>query len=43
LWQDGNLVLNKRFKNEIDVARAYNEAVLEHFGEFAILNIIEED
>lgn len=43
LWKDGNLVLNKRFKNEIDAARAYNEAVLEHFGEFAILNIIEED
>ena len=28
------------FKNEIDAAKAYNEAAALHFGEFARLNII---
>jgi hypothetical protein len=31
------------FKNEEDAARAYNEAALKYHGEFARLNVIEED
>lgn len=30
------------FEKEIDAAKAYNEAVKKHYGEFANLNIIEE-
>jgi len=25
-----------RFKNEVDAARAYNEAAVKHYGEFAL-------
>ena len=30
------------FENEKEAARKYNEAALEHFGEFAKLNVIED-
>ena len=30
------------FDNEDDAARAYNDAAVEHFGEFALLNMIED-
>lgn len=32
-----------RFKSEADAARAYNEAALKYFGEFANINKTEED
>lgn len=32
-----------RYKNEVDAARAYNEAALKYHGEFACLNKIPED
>ena len=38
-----NLIYLGRFKNEINAAKAYNEAALKYFGEFARLNVIPGD
>jgi len=38
----GNLIHIGYFKNEIEAAKAYNEATIKYFGEFALLNIIPE-
>ena len=45
-WRAGIRVNNKpyrlgRFTSEIDAARVYNRAALEHFGEFASLNALD--
>lgn len=31
-----------RFKNKVDAARAYNEAAIKHYGEFARINILTD-
>lgn len=31
------------YENELDAAKAYNDAALKYFGEFACINIIEEN
>lgn len=46
-WQacikvNGRSIFLGYFKNEVDAARAYNEAAAEYFGEFANLNDMEE-
>lgn len=42
LWgRRGGMIYLGSFATEIDAARAYNAAALEHFKEFAHLNIIE--
>ena len=49
LWQaqlktDGKIIfLGSCSKKENDAARAYNTAAIEEFGEFACINVIEED
>lgn len=40
---ENNLIYLGRFKNEANAAKAYNEAAIKYFGEFARLNVIEED
>jgi hypothetical protein len=47
-WWEASLHTKKkryalgRFTNELDAARAYNAGAIEHFGEFARLNVIPE-
>ena len=46
-WEVGIKKDNKRifignYKTEIEAAKAYNEAAINYFGEFANLNVIEE-
>jgi hypothetical protein len=48
LWASGIRSNNKSktlgyFSQEIDAAKAYNAAALKYFGEFARLNVIEEE
>ena len=38
LRKSGETVLDRRFDNPLEAAKAYNKAAIEHFGEFARLN-----
>jgi len=38
---NGVLIYLGRFKDQVDAIKAYNEAALQHFGEFAWLNKLE--
>ena len=42
IWLDGKHVSLGLFSDKDDAARAYNRAAKEHYGEFALLNTIQE-
>lgn len=43
LQKNGVKYVSKPFDTEIEAARAYNELALKHFGEFALLNVFDQD